>query len=147
MNTPDQEDEKSLSIHENVSFDISCETILCIDIKGQLFGACCLHIESGILEIFEDCQLNNPAVYIESIIDDIKPTSIFLSTRISPSVVTLLEELKQVFEYRLNFKIVADFTKFDTKRLVDGLDHTDDMCSRVLSNCALKSPNLKLVVC
>lgn len=144
MNSLDQEGERT---QENVSFDVYQESILCIDIKGQLFGACYLDIQSGALDIYEDCQLNNPAVYIESIIDDLKPTTIFASTRVSPAVVSVLEELKEDFGYKLNLKIVADFTKLDTKRLIDGLYGVYGTTSKILSNCSLRSPNLKLVVC
>ncbi|RCK59244.1 MutS 5 [Candida viswanathii] len=146
MDNLDREDERSTATQENTSFDVSHETILCLDIKGSLFGATCLDVESHTLEIFEDCQLNNPGVYIESVIDDVKPSSVFASTRVSPGVVSVLEDLKEVYGYRLNIKIVADFTKFDVKRLVDGFEQVEETSSRILSNCALCSPNLKLVM-
>lgn len=142
------EDTTQLSIQDETFLDTACQRILSLDIKGSLFGASCLNVETKTLQIYEDSQINHPEVYIESLVDDFNPTIVFISSRTTATVVSLLEDIKNVYQFKFYIKIVADFTKFDTKRLVESFYNLENNNTvHMFSTSALKSLNLRIAVC
>ena len=142
------EDTTQLSIQDVTFLDTECQRILSLDIKGSLFGASCLNGEIKKLRIFEDCHINHPETYIESIINEFGPTIVFVSSRTTTNVVSILEDIKDVYEFTFYVKIVADFTKFDTKRLVESfysLANNNNL--HIFATSALKSSSIRITVC
>ena len=57
-------------------------------------------------QIYEDSQINHPEVYIESLVDDFNPTIVFISSRTTATVVSLLEDIKMYINSSFILKLL-----------------------------------------
>lgn len=147
------DEETTVSEGINTSFDSSNEVVLSIDIKGLILGASCLNLANHTLSIWEDFQFSESRYYIESIIDETKPTIMLACSRIPQDLLSFLEDLSTKYDFKLNIKIVADFTKFNVTSLANSFDNISDHSTEgklkveLMKTSALTSPVLKLAVC
>ncbi|RLV89538.1 MutS protein 5 [Spathaspora sp. JA1] len=125
--------------------ELSQETILSIDIKGSTIGASCLDISNKNLLIWEDFQICNPVDYIEAMVDETKPSTIYVCSRVSQNVLTRLEQMSSDLGISVHIKIVADYTKFDRELLMNSLS-TNNVINLEIMRSAIKSPTFKLTL-
>lgn len=140
-------DEDLESITEETSFVVDKKKILSLDYYRSNLGVTCLDVENRKLYVYEDIEVSYPNIYVDAIIDDLGPDIIFVSSRCTESMITLVRSLEVDRNLTVFVKIVSEYTKSDHQSLAQSFEkYIGTVSSRLFMNAALKSPYYKISV-